>query len=182
MARISLSPLRLKLALLVEHEADVRASLRSHLESRGFTVDDVVDVERASMLLRTKAYDLVILDMGAMRRSDLRVAIDTIPAVSHVATRQVRLDAARRRAFVRGRQVVLTKQEFDLLFRLMSNRGRVFTRASLLESVWRDDRFVTERTVDTLVSRLRRKIERDPQNPALILTAWGVGYKFVDDD
>jgi len=41
---------------------------------------------------------------------------------------------------------------------------------------------VTERTVDTVVSRLRRKIERDAQNPELLLTAWGVGYKFVDVD
>jgi len=46
--------------------------------------------------------------------------------------------------------------------------------------VWNGDTYVTERTVDTVVSRLRRKIERDPQDPSLILTAWGVGYKFAD--
>ena len=56
----------------------------------------------------------------------------------------------------------------------------VFSRAALLQQVWRGDAYVTDRTVDTVVSRLRRKIERDPQNPTLILTAWGVGYKFAD--
>jgi DNA-binding response OmpR family regulator len=56
----------------------------------------------------------------------------------------------------------------------------VFSRAALLSKVWSDDVYVTERTVDTVVSRLRRKIERDPQDPELILTAWGVGYKFAD--
>ena len=46
--------------------------------------------------------------------------------------------------------------------------------------MWNGDTYVTERTVDTVVSRLRRKIERDAQDPSLILTAWGVGYKFAD--
>jgi DNA-binding response OmpR family regulator len=46
--------------------------------------------------------------------------------------------------------------------------------------VWKDDAYVTERTVDTVVSRLRKKLEGDPRQPALILTAWGVGYKFAD--
>jgi DNA-binding response OmpR family regulator len=57
----------------------------------------------------------------------------------------------------------------------------VFSRAALLQQVWRGDTYVTERTVDTVVSRLRRKIEIDAQNPAMILTAWGVGYKFADN-
>jgi DNA-binding response OmpR family regulator len=48
--------------------------------------------------------------------------------------------------------------------------------------VWSGDTYVTDRTVDTVISRLRRKIERDPQDPELILTAWGVGYKFADTD
>ena len=53
-------------------------------------------------------------------------------------------------------------------------------RASLLQQVWSGDTYVTERTVDTVISRLRRKIERDPQDPEMLLTAWGVGYKFSD--
>jgi DNA-binding response OmpR family regulator len=75
--------------------------------------------------------------------------------------------------------VELTKQEFDLLYQLACRPGVVFSRATLLQNVWSDDTFVTERTVDTVVSRLRKKIERDPQDPEQILTAWGVGYKFV---
>ena len=74
----------------------------------------------------------------------------------------------------------LTRQEFDLLYQLARRPGIVFSRAALLQNVWSDDTYVTERTVDTVISRLRRKIERDPQDPELILTAWGVGYKFVD--
>ena len=175
--------MRLRRALLVEHESDIRDSLRVQLESKGFAVDEVADVERASALLRLKTYDLVVLDMRAMRRRDVRLAIDSIPGPgeTQITTRHVRLDPARRRVLVRGRQATLTRHEFDLLFRLMASRGRVFSRAALLEALSQDERYVTQRSVDTLVSRLRRKIERNPRKPELIHTAWGVGYTFVDE-
>ena len=89
---------------------------------------------------------------------------------------------ARREAIVRGGAVDLTKQEFDLLYLLAARPGIVFSRTALLAKVWTDDTYVTERTVDTVISRLRRKVEHDAQSPQLILTAWGVGYKFVDVD
>jgi DNA-binding response OmpR family regulator len=97
-------------------------------------------------------------------------------------SRGVALDPARRTAVIRGEPVELTKQEFDMLYLLVSRPGIVFSRAALLARVWHGDTFVTERTVDTVVSRVRRKIEHDPQDPELILTAWGAGYKFVDVD
>jgi DNA-binding response OmpR family regulator len=99
-----------------------------------------------------------------------------------VQSRYVALDSDRRQAIVRGTPVELTKQEFDLLYLLASRPGIVFSRAALLSRVWSDDVYVTERTVDTVISRLRRKVERDAQDPEMILTAWGVGYKFVDAD
>ena len=92
----------------------------------------------------------------------------------------VMLDPERRQARVRGDLVDLTKQEFDILYLLASRRGIVFSRAALLAKVWGGDTYVTERTVDSVVSRLRRKIERDPNDPEMLLTAWGVGYKFTD--
>jgi two-component system OmpR family response regulator len=98
------------------------------------------------------------------------------------ATGAVQIDPEKRIAKIRGRPVELTRQEFDLLYRLITRRGIVFTRSSLIQTVWQDDGYVTERTVDTLISRLRKKIERDPRDPELILTTWGVGYKFVDTD
>ncbi len=63
---------------------------------------------------------------------------------------------------------------------LAARPGIVYSRAALLQQVWHEDTFVTERTVDAVISRLRRKVERDPADPELLLTAWGVGYKFAD--
>ena len=101
-------------------------------------------------------------------------------ATGIVKSADVTLDPDRRQARVRGDLVELTKQEFDILYLLASRRGIVFSRAALIAKVWGEDTYVTERTVDSVVSRLRRKVERDPDDPEMILTAWGVGYKFVD--
>ena len=97
-----------------------------------------------------------------------------------VTSGDLTLDPDRRQARVRGDLVDLTRQEFDILYLLASRRGIVFSRAAMIAKVWGGDTYVTERTVDSVVSRLRRKIERDPNDPEMILTAWGVGYKFAD--
>ncbi len=97
-----------------------------------------------------------------------------------VRVHDVDIDPARRRVRVAGRDVELTDQEFRLLYLLATHAGIVFSREALLAKVWRGDTFVTVRSVDTLVKRLRRRIEADPANPRLLLTVWGVGYKFSD--
>ncbi len=79
-----------------------------------------------------------------------------------------------------AQQIEVTRQEFNLLYVLASNPGIVFTRERLLSRVWQEQSFVTGRSVDTLVKRLRKKIEIDPADPQLILTVWGDGYKFAD--
>ena len=90
------------------------------------------------------------------------------------------IDPARRRVDSDGRDIDLTDQEFRLLYLLASHPGIVFSREALLAKIWRGDTFVTVRSVDTLVKRLRRRIEPDPGNPRHLLTVWGVGYKFAD--
>ncbi len=90
------------------------------------------------------------------------------------------VDPARRHARLDGREIELTAHEFELLHLLASNPGIVFSREALMQRVWGEDTFVTTRSVDTLVKRLRRKIEPNPEEPRFILTVWGTGYKFAD--
>src|SRR5262249_42298046 len=97
-----------------------------------------------------------------------------------VSIHGVEIDPARRRVRVEGRDVELTDQEFRLLHLLATHAGIVFSREALLAKIWRGDTYVTVRSVDTLVKRLRRRIEPDPANPRFLLTVWGVGYKFAD--
>jgi DNA-binding response OmpR family regulator len=97
-----------------------------------------------------------------------------------VTAHGVLIDPARRRVRHDGRDIDLTDQEFRLLYLLASHPGIVFSREALLAKIWRGDTFVTVRSVDTLVKRLRRRIEPDQANPRFLLTVWGVGYKFLD--
>jgi len=90
------------------------------------------------------------------------------------------IDPARRLAKLNDREIDLTAHEFDLLYVLASNRGIVFSRDALVQRVWGGDTHITERSVDTLVKRLRKKIEIDAAEPRYILTVWGTGYKFAD--
>jgi len=97
-----------------------------------------------------------------------------------VVYKNIEMDPARRRVRVGGREVELTTNEFQLLYVLLSSAGIVFSRDALLHKVWKDEAFVTVRSVDTLVKRLRKKIEADPAEPSVILTVWGAGYKAAD--
>ena len=94
--------------------------------------------------------------------------------------KHITIDPAKRSVKVGDRDVELTSHEFQLLYVLLSNPGVVFSREALLRKVWKDDTFVTDRSVDTLVKRLRKKIEDDTANPDVILTVWGSGYKVAD--
>ena len=90
----------------------------------------------------------------------------------------LRIDGRRREARLRDRIVKLTPKEFDLLYLMASNPGRVFTRLELLEELW-DFAFDGDpATVTVHLRRLRQKVEDDPSRPQRLVTVWGVGYRF----
>ena len=79
-----------------------------------------------------------------------------------------------------GKQVTLSPTELKLLFFFSRNPGRVYSRSQILDHVWGDDTFITDRAVDVHIRRLRSQIEKDMENPQYILTVRGFGYKFAD--
>lgn len=114
------------------------------------------------------------------RRSQLQAEAAAAGGEKPIDIHGLHIDPARRRVRVNGEDVDLTAQEFRLLLVLASHPGIVFSREALLTRVWPDHTFVTERSVDSLVKRLRRRIEKDPANPEIIMTVWGSGYKAAD--
>jgi DNA-binding response OmpR family regulator len=103
-------------------------------------------------------------------------ALAAIPAaVSHGP---LRIDPASHVATLDGTPLNLTPKEYELLMLFASNPGRAFSRDFLLERLWTDDYEGLDRTVDTHVRRLRRKLGRLGER---IVTVWGVGYRFVPE-
>ena len=151
------------------------------LTARDTESDKVLGLESGADDYVAKPFGIreLLARVEALIRRHQRTGAAALPP-QRIAAGGLQVDIDKRQATVRGMPVDLTRQEFDLLALLAARPGMVFSRAALLQQVWRGDAYVTERTVDTVVSRLRRKIESDPQNPTLILTAWGVGYNFAD--
>ena len=90
------------------------------------------------------------------------------------------IDTDKRMVNINGDTIDLTAKEFDLLVHFARHPGRVYTRTQLLDSVWGYGHEGYEHTVNSHINRLRGKIEQDPASPQMILTVWGVGYKFSD--
>ncbi|MGI9103123.1 MAG: winged helix-turn-helix domain-containing protein [Terriglobales bacterium] len=116
--------------------------------------------------------ELVARTKAVLRRFERPLALTPVHAGD------VQLDPASVTVTVRGQPVETTATEFRLLDYLARHAGRVFSRDQLLDAVWRDTTFVTPRSVDVYIRRLREKIERDPENPEYLRTVRGMGYRF----
>lgn len=155
------------------------------LTSRDEDVECVAALEAGADDFVTKPFSpraLVARARAVLRRAsgELRPATREGPREGTRAHPGVQLDEARRRVTYDGREVALTKIEFDLLAALAEAPGRVRTRAQLVARVWGEAFALTERTVDSHVKALRRKLEEAGAPAALVETVRGVGFRLAE--
>jgi DNA-binding response OmpR family regulator len=103
---------------------------------------------------------------------------EATPAPAVIRAGDLEIDALAMVLTVRGTVITATATEFRLLHYLARHAGRVFTRDQILDAVWKDTAFVSPRSVDVYVRKLRAKIEIDPKQPHYLRTVRGAGYRF----
>jgi len=147
------------------------------LTARSDEVDRVLGLEIGGDDYMTKPFsprELVARVKAHLRRGEREesaIAVESGP---------FRLDRGAHRVFLRGEELNLTSTEFKLLEFFLTHAGRAYSRDQLLEEVWGQQRFVTPRTVDVHVRRLREQIEQEPDNPRYLTTVRGFGYRFEE--
>jgi len=147
------------------------------LTARSDEVDRVLGLEIGGDDYMTKPFsprELVARIKAHLRREEM----DTEPTIVEIGN--FKLDRAARRVFQSDRELTLTSTEFNLLEFFLTHPGRAYSREQLLESVWGEQRYVTPRTVDVHVRRLREQIEEQPENPRYLTTVRGFGYRFEE--
>ena len=153
------------------------------LTSKSAELDRVLGLETGADDYLTKPFS--VLELAARVRAILR-RVDNLqrppqggdkPAIQ---AGPISIDPTKRHVTLAGEAVDLTAREFDLLEHFARHPGRVFRRAELLDRVWGYGHEGYEHTVNSHINRLRSKIECDPSHPDIIVTVWGVGYKFSE--
>ena len=146
------------------------------LTARGEEADRVIGLEMGADDYVTKPFSP--RELVARVRALLRRAEPPQETPKPIQARELVIDPSSYRVTRAGKPVTLSTLEFRLLYYLAARPDRVFTRDQLLDAVWGTERFVTPRSVDVYVRRLREKIESDPEHPTLLRTVRGAGYRF----
>jgi DNA-binding response OmpR family regulator len=150
------------------------------LTARSSELDRVLGLELGADDYLTKPFsvrELVARVKAILRREE--ALADRVP-MSRIEVGELTVDLDRRQVTRGEKEIELTAKEFDLLAFFAAHPGRVYSRAELLDHVWGYGHGGYEHTVNSHINRLRAKIEDDPRNPRLVITVWGVGYKFAE--
>jgi DNA-binding response OmpR family regulator len=147
------------------------------LTARSDEVDRVLGLEIGGDDYMTKPFsprELIARVRAHLRREDMGAE----PAMASIGP--FRLDRTGHRVYLGDRELALTSTEYNLLQFFLTHPGRAYSRDQLLEEVWGEQRYVTPRTVDVHVRRLREQIEEQPDEPRYLMTVRGFGYRFEE--
>ena len=149
------------------------------LTAKGDDMDKILGLEYGADDYITKPFN--ILEVKARIKAIFRRNNRNVPEQENqkvIETKGLKIDVDSRRVYIDDKEVNLTAKEFELVYLLVSNPNKVYSREQLLKTIWGPSYPGDARTVDVHVRRLREKIEAAPADPKYIHTKWGVGYYF----
>lgn len=170
----------LEVCRILRHNSNVPIII---LSAKTEEIDKVVGLELGADDYITKPFSM--RELQARIRSLLKRSLGTDYSKGTAETEAVikagdlQVYPEKFHATLDGETLNLTRREFELLNLFVSNRGLVLKRDQVLDKIWGYDYTGGNRTLDTLVLGLRKKIEEDPGNPRRLVTVWGIGYKLV---
>lgn len=149
------------------------------LTAKGDDMDKILGLEYGADDYITKPFN--ILEVKARIKAIFRRNNRNVPEQENqkvIETKGLKIDVDSRRVYIDDKEVNLTAKEFELVYLLVLNPNKVYSREQLLKTIWGPSYPGDARTVDVHVRRLREKIEATPADPKYIHTKWGVGYYF----
>jgi len=148
------------------------------LTAKGGDMDKILGLEFGADDYMTKPFN--ILEVKARIKNILRRTGGNIESSPNIKIKNMLVDPQKRTVHIDGKEIDVTAKEFDILLLLITNPGKVYKREDLLETIWKYEYVGDVRTVDVHIRRLRKKIEKNPDEPEYIFTKWGVGYYFAE--
>jgi len=146
------------------------------LTAKDTELDKVLGLELGADDYITKPFSS--RELAARVKAMLRRFSEPLENNEVTTTKSVVVDPVKHKVFVRGEEIKLPLKEFDLLHYLTQNPGRVLTREQIIDRIWGHDYFGDTKTLDVHIKRIREKVEKNPNNPEIIQTIRGLGYKF----
>lgn len=150
------------------------------LTAKGEVIDKVLGLELGADDYMTKPFslrELLARIKAVLRRTDV---IEKPSSDEKVVIGRMHVNFPNYEAFIMDESVKMSHKEFEFLHYLWNNRNKVVSRDDLLDNVWGTDYIPSSRTVDNFILKLRQRVEHDSNNPKIILTVHGVGYKLID--
>ncbi len=156
------------------------------LTAKSEELDKVLGLESGADDYLTKPFsvrEFIARVKAIFRRVEaMKEATTSTDGAKELSLADLTIDKEKRKVTVDGKKAELTPKEFDLLLLFASHPGRTYTREELLNLVWGYQFNGYDHTVNSHINRLRSKLERDPAKPKYILTTWGVGYRFTEEE
>ena len=148
------------------------------LTAKGEDMDKILGLEYGADDYILKPFN--ILEVKARIKTILRRTGSSAQGPEIIKAKNMVVDLNKRSVTINGEEIPLKAKEFDILHLLITHPGVVYKREDLLETIWKYEYMGDIRTVDVHIRRLRKKIERNPEEPEYVYTKWGVGYYFSD--
>ena len=160
-----------KKALAIGIEAKVCEWIYTQLEEKARSNREFEDLLEGLKGLKDKEYGCLILNR---KESEEMTLVES----EQIRSGKLAIDMVNRSVYYDNKVIQLTPKEFDILYLLANNKGKVYTKEQIYNGVWKDNYTYDDNNIMAHIRKLRKKIEPNPAKPIFIITMWGVGYKF----